>query len=91
MVCTFDENDRRFHARPIICGYPTIISTPSIVEVPARPKAYNLKQMMRDLLSKNSKEIFNEFANRYVIYGDSRLPQVATGNVIQAVFFSYGW
>ena len=87
LVCTFDENDRRFHARPIICGSPTIISIPSIVEGPARPKAYYFKQMMKDLLSKNSKEIDNEFANRYVSYGDPRLPQVATGYAIQAVFF----
>ena len=87
----FDENDRRFHARPIICGSPTIISIPSIVEGPARPKAYYFKQMMKDLLSKNSKEIDNEFANRYVSYGDPRLPQVATGYAIQAVFFSYEW
>jgi len=87
LVCTFDENDRRYHARPIICGSPTIISIPSIVEGPARPKAYYFKQMMKDLLSKNSKEIDNEFANRYVSYGDPRLPQVATGYAIQAVFF----
>ena len=91
LVCTFDENDRRFHARPIICGSPTIISIPSIVEGPARPKAYYFKQMLKDLLSKNSKEIDNEFANRYVSYGDPRLPQVATGYAFQAVFFSYEW
>lgn len=87
LVCTFDENDRRFHARPIICGSPTIISIPSIVEGPAKPKAYYFKQMMKDLLSKNSKEIDNEFINRYVSYGDSRMPQVVTGYAIQAVFF----
>jgi len=87
LVCTFDENDRRFHARPIICGSPTIISIPSIVEGPAKPKAYYFKQMMKDLLSKDSKEIDIEFANRYVSYGDPRLPQVATGYAIQAVFF----
>jgi putative metallopeptidase DUF6775 len=87
LVCTFDENDSRFHARPIICGSPTIISIPSIVEGPAKPKAYYFKQMMKDLLSKDSKEIDIEFANRYVSYGDPRLPQVATGYAIQAVFF----
>jgi hypothetical protein len=87
LVCTFDENDRRFHARPIICGSPTIISIPSIVEGPAKPKAYYFKQMMKDLLSKDSKEIDIELANRYVSYSDPRLPQVATGYAIQAVFF----
>jgi hypothetical protein len=87
LVCTFDEFDRRFHARPIICGAPTIISIPSIVEGPAKPKAYYFKHMMKDLLSENSKEIDNEFANKYVQYDDSRMPQIATGYAIQAIFF----
>ena len=87
LVCTFDEIDRRFHARPIICGSPTIISIPSIVEGPAKPKAYYFKQMMKGLLSENSKEIDKEFANRYVRYDDSRMSQIATGYAIQAIFF----
>ena len=87
LICTFDEVDRRFHARPIICGSPTIISIPSIVEGPAKPKAYYFKQMMKGLLSENSKEIDKEFANSYVRYYDSRMSQIATGYAIQAIFF----
>jgi hypothetical protein len=40
----------RHHARPIICGSPIIISTASIVEGPARPKAYYFEQMPIDML-----------------------------------------
>jgi hypothetical protein len=87
LICTFDEVDRRFHARPIICGSPTIISIPSIVEGPAKPKAYYFKQMMKGLLSENSKEIDKEFANRYVRNDDPRMPQIAAGYAIQAIFF----
>ena len=57
LVCTYDEIDKRYHARPIICGSPSIISIPSIIEGPARPKGYYFKQMLKDLLSISSKEI----------------------------------
>ena len=87
LVCTYDEYDKRYHARPIICGSPSIISIPSIVEGPAKPKGYYFKQMLKDLLSISSKEIEQEFASRFVSYDDPRLLQVATGYSIQAIFF----
>jgi hypothetical protein len=87
LVCTHDENDKRFHGRPIICGSPSIISIAGIVEGPAKPKGYYFKQMLKDLLSINSKEIENEFADSYVSSEDPRLVPVATGYAIQAVFF----
>ena len=87
LVCTYDEFDKRYHARPIICGSPSIISIPSIIEGPAKPKGYYFKQMLKDLLSISSKEIENEFASTFISYDDPRLTQVATGYVIQAIFF----
>ena len=87
LVCTYDENDKRYHARPIICGSPSIISIPSIIEGPAKPKGYYFKQMLKDLLSISSKEIEQEFASRFVSHDDPRLTQVATGYAIQAIFF----
>jgi len=87
LVCTFDENDKRYHARPIICGSPSIISIPSIIEGPAKPKGYYFKHMLKDMLSISSKEIENEFAGTFVSYDDRRLMQVATGYAIQAIFY----
>jgi hypothetical protein len=43
--------------------------------------------MLKDLLSTSSKEIENEFASTFISYDDPRLTQVATGYVIQAIFF----
>ena len=92
LVCTYDENDKRYHARPIICGSPSIISISSIIEGPAKPKGYYFKQMLKDLLSMSSKEIEKEFADNFVKYDDPRLIHVATGYAIQAIFFfSYKW
>ena len=40
LTCTFDENDKRYHARAVICANPSIISTTGIIEAPAKPKEY---------------------------------------------------
>ena len=87
LVCTYDENDKRYHARPIICGSPSIISISSIIEGPAKPRGYYFKQRLKDLLSTSSKEIENEFPDNFVSYDDPRLIHVATGYAIQAIFF----
>jgi hypothetical protein len=87
LVCTYEENDKRYHARPIICGSPSIISISSIIEAPAKPKGYYFKQILKDLLSMSSKEIEKEFADNFVKYDDPRLIHVATGYAIQAIFF----
>jgi hypothetical protein len=87
LPCTHDENDKRYHARPIICGSASIIPIAGIVEGTAKLKGYYFKQMLIDLLSMNSKEIESEFADSYVRYDDPRLVHVETGYAIQAVFF----
>jgi len=87
LICTYDENDQRYHARPLICGSPSIISIAGIVEGPAKPKGYYFKLMLKDLLSINSKEVEQEFANRFIGYDDPRLVHAATGYAIQSIFF----
>ena len=38
LTCTFDEDDWRYHDRPVICGMPSIVSLSGIVERTAKPK-----------------------------------------------------
>jgi len=40
LMGTFENEDRRFHARVIACGQPSVISATSLVEGPARPREY---------------------------------------------------
>ena len=46
LICTFSEEDWRYHARTIIAGNPSIISTAGIVEAPAKPKEWYINQML---------------------------------------------
>jgi len=48
LFATWDDGDRRYHARTSLYGMSSIISTTGIVEAPARPREYYiLKSSMR--------------------------------------------
>lgn len=97
LTCTFSEDDWRYHGRAIICGTPSIISTTGIVEAPAKPREYYLKQMRLNASNNvhteaqyyelEKEELKREFAGRYLEYEDTRINSVATGYVLQACFF----
>ena len=93
LICTFSEEDWRYHARAIIGGSPSIISTTGIVEAPAKPKEWYIKQMQlasynigRDGDDENDWTSSNE-KEKYLDYGDYRINFAAVGYALQALFF----
>lgn len=83
LLATFDEDDLRYHLRASIYGSPSIISTSGIVEAPAKPKEFYLKErlgMDRQVLKK-------EFRGRFIDYDDKRLTEVIKGYILQAIFY----
>ena len=78
LTCTFSEDDWRYHARAVICGTPSIVSTTGIVEAPAKPREFYV-QPFADMKRK--------LAARFIDYGDNRMADTATGYVLQAMFF----
>jgi putative metallopeptidase DUF6775 len=93
LVCTFSDEDWRYHARTIVSGVPSIISTTGIIEAPARPKEWYIKRMELaacDLRKDNECESSNEerlAMNKYLKYGDKRINFIVTGFVLQILFF----
>ncbi len=87
LTCTFSEEDYRYHARAIICGTPSIISTTGIVEGPAKPKDFYFRQIGSMSSAYDIKELQKQFAGRYIDYDDDRINSIAAGYTIQAVFF----
>ncbi len=83
LTCTFSEEDWHYHARAVVCGTPSIISTAGIVEAPAKPKEFYLAQLggMADVSLKK------RFAGRFIDYGDDRMTAAATLYALQALFF----
>ena len=87
---TFDEGDRRYHARVSVYGFPSLISTTGIVEAPARPKEfYVLKRRYAALGGTDAQleELKEKFRGRFIDYDDERLTEVMKGYVMQAVFY----
>jgi hypothetical protein len=90
LLATFHNKSCRYHARVILCGYPSIISTTGVVEAPAKPREfYQLKQTFTmlgqpdipiELLKKRVKGDF-------IDYNDTRLTEVMKGYVLQAIFY----
>jgi len=86
---TFEENDGRYHARVIICGYPSLISTSGIVEAPAKPKEFYLLKQSYSMASTEIPidVIKDEFQGRFIDYDDPRLTEVMKGYAMQSVFY----
>ena len=87
LTCTFSEEDYRYHARAIICGTPTIISTTGIVEGPAKPKDFYFRQIARMSSAGDTEELKKQFTGRFIDYDDDRINSIAVGYAIQALFF----
>lgn len=85
--------DFRYHARTIVSGVPSIISTTGLIEAPARPKGWYVKRMEQaacDIRTDNECELSSEerlAMNKYIEYGDTRINFIVTGYVLQILFF----
>lgn len=80
---TWDRDNRRYHARVSIYGFPHLISTTGLVEAPAKPKGFYLKKQM-GLSLELLKE---EYQGRFLDHGDLRITEVLKGYAMQALFF----
>ena len=90
LIATYEENDRRLHLRAAIFGWPSVISTPGIVEAPAKPKEYYLAKQKYSLLKAwelKEREVKQKFKDRFIDYRDPRLTEVLKGYIAQAIFF----
>ncbi|MGD1835288.1 MAG: DUF6775 family putative metallopeptidase [Nitrososphaeraceae archaeon] len=88
LICTFDSCDNRYHARTIVCGVPTLISTSGIVEGPAKPKDYYFKQIFFSRQPNELEQIEDEFKNRCIHYNDKRINSVIEGLICQSIFYN---
>jgi len=80
---TWDRDDRRYHARVSLYGFPNMISTTGLVEAPAKPKEFYLKKQMGVPV-----EILKEeYQGRFLDHGDPKTTDVLKGYAMQALFF----
>ncbi len=87
LFATWEEGDKRYHARTSVYGLPSVISTTGLVEAPAKPREYYLLKPQYELLGKNLLELKERFRGRFIDYEDERLTEVMKGYAMQAVFY----
>ena len=88
LTCTFDENDKRYHARAVICANPAIISTTGIVEAPAKPKEYYFEAMSLKTQGLDIKLAKDKYKDKFLDYNDKRLTDVLKGYILQVIFYN---
>lgn len=83
LIVTWDENDKRYHLRTSVYGFPSIISINGLIEAPAKPRQFYLK--LRFGIPRE--ELKNEFKDKMLDYDDERLNEVIKGYALQALFY----
>lgn len=88
LVSTYSRDDLRHHLRTVLCGFPSIVSVPGVVEAPAKPRDYYV--LRQELAARGAGELQLEklkssFRERFVDYGDTRLNDVLKGLALQAI------
>ncbi len=88
LTCTFDEDDKRYHARAVICANPSIISTTGIIEAPAKPKEYYFEVMKLKSQGVDIKSAKEKYKGKFLEYNDKRLTKILEGYLLQVIFYN---
>jgi hypothetical protein len=83
LACTFSEDDWRYHGRTVVCGTPSIVSVPGIIEAPAKPREFYFALNFWQDTESAKKAV----RGRFLDYGDERIADAATNFVFQALFY----
>jgi len=87
LFATWEENNKRYHARTSVYGIPSFISTTGLVEAPAKPREYYLLKQQYEMLGKDLLELKGKLKASSIDYEDERLTEVIKGYAMQAVFY----
>ena len=78
---------QRYHARVVLTGLPSLISTSGIVEAPARPKEYYWLKAGFIQGGKDVRELDLIYKGRFIEYDDPRITRVLRPYILQAIFY----
>ncbi len=87
LFATWEEGDKRYHARTSVYGFPSVISTTGLIEAPAKPREYYLLKQQYQMLGRDPLDLKDRFKGHFIDYDDERLTEVMKGYVMQAVFY----
>jgi hypothetical protein len=90
LMGTWDEGDRRYHARTVLMGSPALVSISGLVEAPARSRGYYLARRAADSMGMEQearRDLAEYFDDEYLTHDDGRLTEVAKGYALQPLVY----
>lgn len=90
LVSTYSRDDMRHHLRTVVCGFPSIISLPGIVEAPAKPREYYFMRQRIEMEGGSElqlAELKRVFKGRYVDHDDPLMSDIVKGLGLQAMMY----
>ncbi|MDR4510349.1 MAG: hypothetical protein MRJ93_01430 [Nitrososphaeraceae archaeon] len=87
LLGSFDDIDWKYHARSVIFGNPTILSTSGLIYGPARPKEYYLKVLYHSRDPELLAEVENEYRGKFIEYNDNRINSIIEGLSMQSICY----
>jgi hypothetical protein len=90
LIGTWEPADRRYHARTVLCGSPSIVSISGLIEAPAKSTAYYIARRGAEALGMAEEakmELADSFADDCLSLDDPRLTEVAKGYAMQAIIY----
>ncbi len=82
---TFEK--RRYHARVILMGTPSLISTSGVVEAPAKPREYYWLKAGFIQSGRDITELDSVYKGRFIEYNDSKMTPILGSYALQAVAY----
>ncbi len=87
LLGTFDI--RRYHARVVISGFPSLISTSGLVQGPARPMEYYFLKAEFLRLGKDIAELDQFFDGKFILPEDPRISKIVGAYVLQPLLYHF--
>lgn len=80
---TFEKN--RYHARVVLAGEPSLISTSGLVEAPAKPREYYFIKGGLISSGRDATELDKMYKGRFVEYDDPKISDILRSYALQAI------
>ena len=90
LLSTYSRDDMRHHLRTVVCGFPSVISVPGVIEAPAKPKEYYLLRQQLEAAGAGEVELMklkSSFKGRFIDYDDPSVNEALKGLALQAIIF----
>lgn len=79
--------DRRYHARVVLMGTPSIISTSGLVEAPAKPREYYYVRGRMIQSGMDTSELESMYKGKFVEYDDPKITPILLSYALQVVAY----